>query len=487
MSTVSDDPLAHRRAVRRIVKWAGALLFAAVLLMVASGVKQRLHYGSAPEAEPFDLDAFKSVSVADAKNAATLYRKAVPLFIAESSLLKTPQSMQAFEHSREQAVNDWSLANADVRNWLSLNRKAMEVWKEGSQLDECLDTPPALLNASTAYSSELSTCREFARLAALEASRLSAEGHVDEAWDWYRAMLRSSCHVGMHMGMIGRMMGVAVQATATDPIIAWSARPELSAAQLKRALNETLAAAALTPSTSDCLKAEYLLAVNSFDEFEKDAGGPAVVFNLFRVREHAHHSLRLIFANWLGPADRPRFRRPPVVTGSPDLYEREPSAPPGTPSADEIQAECGLSGHMPSAMFLSMLLPAGMALVDSVDREEVRRSAVVLALALELYAREHNELPADLAQLVKAGYLKTIPADPYGKGESFHYRRGKTRAEGGLLWSVWVDQIDDDGKLCIDPEGASTKGDRCFPISVPSVGNPPPGSAAKPPEKMAPK
>ena len=280
--------------------------------------------------------------------------------------------------------------------------------------------------------------------------------------------------------MIGRMVGGAMQATATEPIIAWSARPELSAAQLRLAINDTFAIEALTPPTSDCLKAEYLLAVNSFDEFASEVGGPAVVFKVFGVREHTHHSLRLIFANWLGSVDRPRFRRPAVVTGRPDLYERDATAPTGSPSAEEIQEQCGLSGRMPSALFLSTMLPAGRWSTPSIAKSATR--AVILALALELYVREHGALPPELGELVKVGYLKTIPADPFGKGEPFHYRRGQTRAEGGLLWSVWVDQVDDDGKVCVDLERNDTKGDRCFPIRVPTPGKP---SSASPPNRRS--
>ncbi len=81
------------------------LLFGVVLLMVASGVYQRVKSGS-PDVEPFDIDAFKSVKVDDAKNADKVYRTAAPLFVSESSLRKTPEASRAFEQNREQAVED---------------------------------------------------------------------------------------------------------------------------------------------------------------------------------------------------------------------------------------------------------------------------------------------------------------------------------------------------------------------------------------------
>jgi hypothetical protein len=282
----------------------------------------------------------------------------------------------------------------------------------------------------------------------------------------------------MHACTIWRLVGVAMQAIATDAIISWAARPELTAAQLRKALNETLAIDAMTPPASDCFKAEYLATINSLDDAEAELGGVATVFNIFGAREHARRSLRLIFANWLSQVDRPRFQRTEIHRGEPDLYERDSAAPPGSPSAVDIQSQCGLSSPGPGSILLKLMLPAGLPVIDGIDREQARRAALILALALELYDREHGELPSNLEALVKAGYLKSILADPFGKGEPFHYRRAENPAEGGLLWSIWTDGIDQDGKVSVDTHPGDSVGDKCFVIRVPPTAQQRPAGSA---------
>jgi hypothetical protein len=465
---------------RSILKWSiGLSVLAVVVLFLGSALYLRVRKPSIPDVEPFDIDAFTSISVPTEKNAASLYREAAPLFVEHQTAKLKQSEGEAFDKSYDEAVaKDWKFANDDVRRWLEANRPAMEIWKRGSQLDDSLDVPPGKVHLATDSSLATIGARAFARLAVLEASRLTAQGHIDEAWDWYRSVLRSSRHMEMHAGTIWRLVGVATQAIATDAIICWSARPEVTAAQLRKALDETLAIDAMTPPTSECFKAEYLATINSFDDAEAELGGVATVFNIFGAREHAHRSMRLIFANWLSQADRPRFQRTEIHRGEPDLYERDSAAPPGSPTAADIQSQCGLSSPGPGSVLLRLMLPSGLPVIDAIDREQTRRAALILALALELYDREHGELPPNLEALVRAGYLKSIPADPFGKGEPFHYRRAENPAEGGLLWSIWTDGIDQDGKVSVDTHPGDSVGDKCFVIRVPPTAQQRPAGSA---------
>ena len=108
-----------------------------------------------------------------------------------------------------------------------------------------------------------------------------------------------------------------------------------------------------------------------------------------------------------------------------------------------------------------------MAFIDSTDRERARQAALVLGLALELYHREHGRFPDALDDLVKEKYLKSIPADPFGKGEPFHYRRDSDPRKGAILWSVWTDGIDQGGKLECGFAARSGPGDKIFRIAAP--------------------
>ena len=86
------------------------------------------------------------------------------------------------------------------------------------------------------------------------------------AWDWYRAMLRFSRHVGRHRCLIEREVGAAVHELATRRILHWAADPRVDAQQLRHALADTMAADALTPPLSEALKMEYLMSNRDLDE-----------------------------------------------------------------------------------------------------------------------------------------------------------------------------------------------------------------------------
>jgi hypothetical protein len=464
---MSDERQTH--PVRSLIKWIGVLGLMVALLLLASAFAFRRNSLAVPNVQPFDVDSFTSFTIADQRNAATFYRQALPLFVEQKVVFsKGGPQVEAFDKSYNEAVStDWKFANENVRRWLELNRAAIETWKRGSELDDCLVIRPDLVHLTTDIS--VSTAAgQFGRLAVLEAARLTAAGHLDEAWNWYRAVLRSGRHMARHAAWIPRFVGGHLQAIATEAIVPWSGHPELTSAQLHKILDETLAIDAMTPPASDCYKAEYLATVNIYLETEASLGGVGTLFNLLGARERSLRSLRLVFANWLGQVDRPRFERTAIRPGPPELYERDPSAPLGFFSAEEIQSYCALSSSRPDNVVLKIIMPSGLNAVDALDREQVRRSGLILTLALELFYREHKELPPDLSALVQAGYLKSIPADPFGKGEPFRYRRSANAAEGGLVWSVWLDGIDQDGKLCVEPYSPeSSPGDKCFVIRVP--------------------
>jgi hypothetical protein len=79
------------------------------------------------------------------------------------------------------------------------------------------------------------------------------------------------------------------------------------------------------------------------------------------------------------------------------------------------------------------------------DIAQTRRSGLLLGLALQLHYREHGTFPASLEELVKKGDLKSIPIDPFGKGEPFRYRREPGPRGAAVVWSVWIDGVDQGG------------------------------------------
>jgi hypothetical protein len=456
---------------RPLGRWLVVLSTAAFVIVLAGFIWHRFAAGW-DVGEPFDVHRFVSVAVPDDQNAFTYYREAHDRFVNEPAVMRSDKTRDAFSKNCEQAIDGgWGRANEQVRDWLLANRPALDVWKRGTECADALAVPPAELTLATLLPVSQSL-REFVRPALLEAARVSAEKSPAEAWTWYRALLRSSRHVGRHSATIGRMIGGAVHALAVEPVLRWSARSELTAGDLRHVLADVLAIDEMTPPVSDNLKAEYLVCRQAVEA--NGAGWSGLPLRLTGYPERMRRALNLIYANWLSQADRPRFRRTPAAGRQWLLFEPGPAAPPDPQvlSPAEIEDRCGLAAGSTEAIMVSLLMPAMVAFFDAADRERTRQGALVLGVALELYHREHGRFPAALDELVKGGYLKSVPADPFGKGEPFHYRREADPLQGAILWSVWTDGIDQNGKIDVGGDREGSSGDKVFRIASPRKGNP---------------
>ena len=89
---------------------------------------------------------------------------------------------------------------------------------------------------------------------------------MEEAWSWYKAMLRASRHLGRHAVLIERQMAAYDHENAARRILHWAASPRVNAALLRRALDDTLAADALTPPVSESMKLDYVIYLRELEE-----------------------------------------------------------------------------------------------------------------------------------------------------------------------------------------------------------------------------
>ena len=416
---------------------------------------------------PFDVASFASVSIPDDQNAFTYYRQAKDRFVEASAVVPDVIAQSLLWKKLEATIDSgWSKADGPVQKWLQLNQPALEVWRRGTECADGMEMPPGTKTIETVLPVSQSL-REPAKMALLQASRTATGKRAAEAWPWYRAVLRSSRHVSRHSETLGRMIGVAIHSSTVEPVLRWSSRPELTATDLRHALADVVAIDAMTPSNSDTLKAEYLVSCKTMEA--NRAGLSGLPFRLMGYRESFVEALNLVYANWLSQVDRPRFRRLPSKRGKWALFEIDPTVPrdPQLLSPAEIEERCGVARQSLPVRLVDLLVPSIRAFIDSTDRERVRQAALVLGVALELYHREHGRFPDALDELVKEKYLKSIPADPFGKGEPFHYRRDSDPRTGAILWSVWTDRIDQDGKLEADPQREGGPGDKIFRIAAP--------------------
>jgi hypothetical protein len=445
-----------------------------LVLCASAGVASFADEPDVPDVgEPFDFKAFEAYSLSAEKNADSSYLRAQKFLFKFKGGREAYARRQATEKSvRQAALVGWGEANADARGWLARNEEALDIWKTGTAQAEAIEVPlremgfESLLPVSN-------DARVFAALALLKSSRLTSEGHMAEAWSWYRATLRNSRHLGMHGGIVERMVGADVYRLARDPILNWAARPEVNAADLRQALADAVAVDSMTAPLARTLKVEYLSARHSI---------PLVLANLRKEHPFVAAATRQSgrpekmvrvanywFSNWLANAERPRWQRKPMSDKMVGLFEPDPGSPKPPPARElkKIVAMqlSGLERNMGviSSPVVDYALPGMMSLFDMVDEDRVNRAAVSVGLALQLYFREHGRFPAEPTQ---AGYLKSLPLDPFGKGEAIHYRLVGTSPDHAVVWSVGPAGINQAGEPPSGAPGSESRPETVFEIKA---------------------
>ncbi len=449
------------RSSRR--RWVIVSAILVVSAAVCWGVYRQLR--TSELAEPFDVEAYVAYTLPDEQNAFTYYRRAVAKLVSEDAVIAATPAFKRDEFWESWAAapeKGWDHAVPSVRKWVKLNRPMLAELKQGADCAESLQFP--LADAANASSLSLTWARLRAcfHVQTLEGLRLTAERHPAEAWDCFRNSLRSSRHLAMHSDSIETMFGMAFAHQASRAAILWAADPSVGPADLRRAIQDLLEVEAMRAPASDTIKLEYLW-TRSYAERPTLGGSPTRSWiRATGYPAQVSRCARLVVANLLTQADRPKYLRTAVHPGELHLFELDPAAPhdPRQRPPQEIEATAANSAST-FAHVLQRVSPEAAqqlefcdatSLLSSLwqasqwrDVAQADRSGLLLALALELYYREHHEVPATLQELVAGGILKSIPLDPLGAGEPYHYRRETPATRGATLWSVYTDGVDNGG------------------------------------------
>ena len=418
---------------------------AAFLAVLVIGVWWVLDPDGLPDVgDPFDVAAARqSIFIDDSDNAYVLFAQA-----------KGKQSRFTSAMSKlDLTTLVWSKAGAEIRNYLEQNREALELWRAGSERPDALYYQPGKEAIDTVIPLVQDTMI-LSRLGGLEGSRHQDQGEMVEAWAWYRAILRSSRLVGKHGVIVERMMGAFMYKHAARRIMNWAADPRVDARLLRKALDDTLAADAMTGPLSEALKVEYLMWLRDMEELRvtvNDVPMPGGRFGMLeqmvkatgakpqiqRIRlratndvERSRRVMRLLFANWLAQVDRPASKRAPIAIARPTLiYASDLTAPS---AARALAPEILDNAILNTALAQEMFRPSYPHFTGDgsrvpwegdgpLSREPRSRADLIVKLAAELYRRERGQAPTTAGALL-GRYLKDLPEgierdDPILAGE----------------------------------------------------------------------
>ena len=312
--------------------------------------------------DPFDVAKYGHIKLADDDNAIEEYSIA-------STMLTGAGGNQAYDELTAVTKDDWSKAGTVLKTWLSTNKAALDIWRKGTEKPDSLYYQPNVYTFSTILP-VIQKLREVVRLATAQGAKLESEGKMDEAYGWYRAILRSSRHLGRHGVLIERLVGIALHAVAAERISHWAKDPRVNAKMLRQALEDVQKIDQMTAPDSEVIRSLYFLMMNTFQDPKEmklllqyasrpanNGSGYGVwriiddirLWGLDRFQESKVYSrneperskrvLRLIFANILAHCDDPPSRSPPKAESSLPLYQTKADDPPAVRalSPNEIQ------------------------------------------------------------------------------------------------------------------------------------------------------
>jgi hypothetical protein len=382
--------------------------------------------------EPFDVKAFRAFTIPDDRNAFVFYRQA-------AAVLKPVSDFEKKTSSEVDLLARSSKADPGLRRWVEANREALALYRQGSERPDALDRDiaPDRENWATFHA-----LRSFRLLVLLEGSRLQEQGDMAGAWGWYRAMLRTLHHVGMHGTAIRRLVAQSWNKELRDRLATWAADKRTTPALLRQALEDVVACELLAPSETDTLKGEYLAMDRALDE-PKGPGSQrppawlisfasrpfsrpvmAVLLALLtpeqmrsghdawrfwrREPERSRRVLRLVMANWLAyyalrPEDRPKLDL--NTTSAFDFYSFGSEAPAKARVLSPEALGRWLDSTHDALVLLSMLALSRIRVDEWANHWDL-----LILLGTQLYRRDHGTDPPTPEALV-GPYLKSLPSE----------------------------------------------------------------------------
>jgi hypothetical protein len=379
--------------------------------------------------DPFDVAEFRAFTVPEDRNAFVLYSRAATLFNANPGDLKRG-------NGNVDMLPRWSQADPEIRRWAEQNREALEVYRKGTERPDALD--PAI-GSDRENLKTVGALWSLRLLALLEASRLEEQDDMAGAWRWYRAVLRTIHHVGMHASFERRNLILRWHRELHNRLTTWADDRRTAPALLRRALDDVVACEELAPSERDSLKAGFLEVMSLLDGPSNPGRAvPLARFRRFwnpnytlnpeqiqgvwnawrfcrREPERSRRIVRLVTANWLAYLNMPVGDRPkpdPKVASF-DLYSFGQQSPAQARALSPEALERWINSAYDAQKVLHYLVGNGIPIVERANHADL-----LVLLGAALYHRDHGSDPPTPEALV-GPYLKSLPAEFFDKKTQF--------------------------------------------------------------------
>jgi hypothetical protein len=407
------------------------------------------------------LNEMTRPNVAEGDNAWLYYERAIALRIDRIS---DPQALFAFEHPDYAEHREFAGLPDDARRaidqWLEANRVAWEDFvAAGSkpylarsyQTTDGANTPRLM----SVHLPDLSALRDLSRVGLWQSRRHISQGRTVEALEDCLVVARAGRHWQQSAIVIEQLVALSMVRLAEEEILRIVARQGVSPAELADLQRQL---AALYPQRFPLIdtQSERLVFLDVVQHmFTEDGPGgghlvPAAVAPLLEV-DYREMAKTPFFWTTLSMLHAGRSE---TVAQAEAIFDHQKELfllSPYERRARQVTTIFQMVESLPRDRYalVHVMVPAPDRVMELGYRGRALHEATLTILALQRYRQEKGSYPATLEESKQAGYLDTLPADPYSD-KPLSY---KTADGSFMLYSLGPDFDDDGGASGRDQEG----------------------------------
>lgn len=409
-------------------------------------------------------------------NAAPLYQKAFDSY-KEPPKIGTRKEPWFDAIKGKDRVADLSEEEVSaLKKWLSDNADSVRFFRQASEKPHCWWRRKAEDDVVLKIlMPELATARDLVRMLAWQAKLKAYDGDIKGAFDDLLMCYRAGWHFKGPRMLIDQLVGIAMQALALKNAAVVLQNRAVDGQTLKTFQTE-LAKLVTQDTHVVSYEAERFYALDFIQRCYTDSGTgsghmiPGRIEELLQLLEAqertaddvvgkvASHGRALVMA--LTSADRLEMTRAfEEVYRTGRQWGRKS---PWQLRQEKVDPEMGLEDwsffkqvrYWPVTIFM----PAVARVSELAYRSKTESEALISIIAILRYKQDMGGYPESLEQLLRAGYITALPADPYSDGPLVY----RMIDDGFTLYSVGENFADDSGERYRSSWGSSEKGDKVF-------------------------
>jgi hypothetical protein len=424
--------------------------------------------GPRPEGAQMPVEFFKQLGIDEPPTKGDYF---VPLhrFMADNLKLQQAEFLVIYDQQSRAAARPWAVADyPHIAAWLIINEKPLAVVIEATKRPDYFN-PMASRREKGGSSSLISCllphvqkCRELATAMCGRAMQRVAEGKVDEAWQDLMACHRLGRLLARGPTLIESLVGIAIDAIASNAELAYLEKAKLSTKQIAERLKDLQGLPPL-PSLADkidvmerfsyldCtqlirrggIKALEGLADGSFPQEVKAgrAQQTLAMLDWSLVMRHGNKWYDRLSAAMRIKDRAEREKELDKIEEAIKAVKKEASEPAALARLLMDGPPDKAVAKTMSDILVSLLLPAVRKVQSAHDRSEQIQRNLRVAFALAAYHKDNDRYPVKLDDLAPK-YVAAVPGDIFS-GKALIY---KPEEKGYLVYSVGVNGKDEGGR-----------------------------------------